>query len=798
MSPHRWRLKHLIFGMPYKGLLLLFTGSLIYLTGLAQPAAKFSISGSVKDTKTGEELIGASVYVKELSGAGAVTNAYGFYSLTLPTGNYTLVAHYLGYDDFTAKLDSAANQTLNIALAPSTVQLNQVEVTAAKEDGNVKRAQVSAVTLDVKEMNKVPVLFGERDILKTIQLLPGVMPASEGNSGFYVRGGSNDQNLLLLDEAPVYNASHMLGFFSTFNSDALKDATLYKGNMPAEYGGRISSVLDLKMKEGNDKNYVISGGIGLITSRLNIEGPIVKEKGSFFISGRTTYADLFLKMSKKQNLRESTLHFYDLNAKANYRFGKKDRVFISGYFGQDIFGLGSRFGIKYGNSTATLRWNHIFNDKLFLNTAFIFNNFNYSINIGSGFELKVKSVVQDYSLKQDLDYFLNTNNKLKFGWQSTFHSIVPGQVTSNDTSRLNSFSLTKNYSWENGLYAQHEVTLWKKVNINYGIRLSTFTITGPSNYFVFHPDERVDTFRLTTGQFGKTYFNAEPRFSMSYNFYKDMSLKIAYSRNAQNLHQLSNATTSNPTDRWIMSSNNVKPQICDQVGGGYFLNFYKNMFEFSVEGYFKWMQNQIDYKNGAVLRANETVESQLIYGTGRAYGLEVFLKKRTGKFTGWISYTLSRSERKFSAVNYNSWFPSKYDRTHDLSVVLMYDITPRINVSATFVYYTGNAVTYPSGKYTVNGNVYPYYGPRNQDRMPDYHRMDLGATFILKKRKNWEHDLNLSIYNLYARKNAYSIDFETRDLENNVTVATKTYLFRIVPSISYNFKFTAIKKQKTN
>jgi hypothetical protein len=760
------------------------------------PPNRTTISGTIRDGKTGEELIGATVFVKDTAGIGTVTNSYGFFSLTVPANRNTVTVRYVGFDDYNVLIDTLKGGTLNVSLLPASKVLKEVEVKATKSNENITTAQVSAVKLDVKQLEKIPVLFGEKDILKTIQLLPGVQPASEGNSGFYVRGSSNDQNLILLDEAPVYNASHLLGFFSVFNNDAIKDATLYKGNMPSEYGGRLASVLDIKMKEGNSKEYVIGGGIGLISSRLNIEGPIVKDKGSFIVTGRRTYGDLFLKLSKNEQLRKSQLYFYDINAKANYRIGQFDRLFISGYFGQDKFGFRDQFGIVYGNATATLRWNHIFSDKLFSNTSFIYNDFNYTIGINVA-NIDIKSLIRDFSLKEDLDYYLNSKNKLKFGFLTTFHTIVPGEVVSSDTARIGNISLTKNYGWENAVYAQHEVSLWNKVVINYGLRLSIFSQVGPSKYFKFPNEEQIDTFQLKLGQFNKTYVNPEPRVSISYNFIKDMSFKVAYSRNVQNLHQLSATTSSFPTDRWIMTSNNVKPQICDQVSAGYYVNFYKDMFEVSVEGYFKWMQNQIDYKNGATLRANETVENQLLFGVGRAYGAEFFFKKRTGKFTGWVSYTLSRSERKFPTVNRETWFASRYDRTHDLSIVLMYDITPRINVSASWVYYTGLATTYSVGKYFIGGGISPVYSDRNQDRFPAYHRLDIAATFVLKKRKTWEHDLNISIYNLYARKNAYTISFEV-DSDKGTTYYQKTFLFYIVPSITYNFKFSVAPIKKKN
>jgi hypothetical protein len=756
--------------------------------------SKFTISGSIRDAKNGEELIGATVSVKELPGTGAAANAYGFYSLTLPAGTYTLQGHYVGYNEYSQTITLDSSRVVNINLAPASVEMKQVEVSAQRADANVTQAQMSAVKLDIQEMAKIPVIFGEKDILKTIQLLPGVMGAGEGNSGFYVRGGNSDQNLILLDEALVYNASHLLGFFSTFNSDAIKDATLYKGNMPAEYGGRLSSVLDIKMKDGDDKSYSVGGGIGLIASRLYIEGPIVPDKGSFLITARRTYADLFLRASKDTNINKDQLYFYDINVKASYRITPKDRIFLSGYFGRDVLSFNNAFGINYGNATGTFRWNHIINDRLFSNLAVIYNNFSWKINIeANGLDLNINSIIQDYGLKEDLEYYLDVNNKIKFGGQSTFREAVPGQITTNTPGLITPFSITHDYGWENAIYAQHEVTLWNKVNINYGLRISSFSVAGPGKEFFFNPN-KTDTVNLQLGQFGKTYINPEPRFSASYNFAKDMSFKAAYSRNTQDIHLLSNTTTSYPTDRWIMSTNNIRPEIADQGSVGYFYNFLNNMFEMSIEGYYKWMQNQIDYVNGAQLVANETVENQLVYGNGRAYGGEFFFKKRVGKVTGWVSYTLSRTELKFDSINHNTWYPARYDRTHDFTIVLMWDITPRINVSATWVYYTGNAVTYAAGKYYEAGQWVPYYPNRNSDRFPPYHRLDIGATFILKKHRLWEHDLNISVYNVYARENAYTIQFITN--QNGEAVTQQTALFRLVPSITYDFKFTYMKKKK--
>lgn len=773
---------------------------LAVMLSLSVAGQKYAISGTISDGSSGEELLGASVAVKELPGVGALTNAYGFYSLTLPKGQYTLIARYVGFADSVLVIALDSNQQINFVMQSASKQLKDVEITANKNE-TITKAQMGAIKMDVREMEKIPVIFGEKDLLKTLQLLPGVKSAGEGNSGFYVRGGGTDQNLILLDEAPVYNASHLLGFFSTFNSDAIKDVTLYKGNSPAEYGGRLSSTVDIKMKEGNNKKYVIGGGVGLISSRLFIEGPIVKDKGSFLITGRRTYADLFIKLSKDPNARNSTLFFYDVNAKANYRIDERNRIFISGYFGRDKFGIKnevSEFGLTYGNITGTVRLNHIFSDKLFSNTSIIVNDFDYTIDINtSNFNFQVKSQLIDYNFKEDLQYYINSKHALKFGLISTMHTIRPGSVESKDTFDLDQYSLKRKYGWENGIYIQHEWKPIKQIEINYGIRLSTFSVTGPHDFYTFNNEgQPIDTGFIAVGKFGKTYINPEPRFTLSYNFIPDHSFKVAYARNTQSIHQLSNSSIGFPTDIWVLSSNNIKPQIADQVSLGYYTSFWKNHFELSIEGYYKHMYNQIDYRNGAELVANEQIEGGLLYGTGRAYGGEFYLKMNVWKMSGWISYTLSRSERQIPGVNDGSYYPAKQDRTHDISAVLIYQIIPRLSISATFVYATGNAVTFPSGKYLLNNTLVPLYSERNAYRMPAYHRLDFGLNYDLKTRKNFEHSLTFSVYNVYYRKNAYIISFGTSDNDPSKPAITKTYLFPVVPSLTYNFKFTVPEAKK--
>jgi hypothetical protein len=770
---------------------LLLIQSIVLIAQTTVDKTKYTISGYAKDAKTGEELIGATIVIKELVATGVSTNAYGFYSITIPEGNYTVSSQFLGYDTKAVSVVLTQNTKLDFILSEAQHNLDEVVVTEEKKNDNITKNQMGAEKLDIQQIKNIPVLFGEKDVLKTLQLLPGVKTAGEGNSGFYVRGGGADQNLILLDEAIVYNASHLLGFFSVFNSDAIKDVTLYKGTQPADFGGRLSSVLDIKMKDGNDKKIGVSGGIGLISSRLNIEGPIVKDKGSFIISARRTYADMFLKLSRDSATRQAKLFFYDVNAKANYRVNDKNRIFLSGYFGKDVLGFGNTFGINWGNATGTLRWNHLFSEKLFSNTSLIFTNYDYKISLNSGgTEIDIVSRVQDYGIKQDFQYFANTRNKLKFGFNSTYHKIIPGSITIKSDNPIGDLGLPNKYALENAVYGSHEIKVTEKFNFEYGVRLSSFSLIGPGSFNTYDINgEILSTTTYTSGQFVKTYINPQPRISSSFILNEKSSLKAAYDRNAQNLHLLSNSTSGNPTDLWIPSSNNVKPELCDQVSLGYFRNFKNNMFEFSSEVYYKNMQNQIDYKNFAQLNFNENVESQLLFGKGRAYGIEFFFKKKLGRFNGWIGYTLSRTEKKIEGINNGTWYAAKQDRTHDISIVGMYELTKKWTLSATWIYYTGNAVTFPTGKYEVGGQIQYYYTERNGYRMPTYHRLDIGATYQAKKTEKFESSWNFSVYNAYGRENAYTITFQEDPNDPTKTQAVQTTLFRFVPSITYNFKF---------
>jgi hypothetical protein len=766
---------------------------LFFLPALIHAQQKYTISGSVKDSANGESVIGATIYIPEAK-AGASTNSYGFFSITLPEGKYTLVVNYTGRQPKIIPVDLHKNFKLNVELSDRAVTLQGVEITTKKADAdkNVTSTEMSSNHLDMTEIKSIPVLFGEVDILKTIGLLPGVMSVGEGSTGFYVRGGGADQNLVLLDEAVVYNASHLLGFFSVFNSDAVKDMTLIKGGIPAEYGGRLASVLDVHMNDGNSKRFSVKGGIGLIASRLTIEGPIVKDRGSFLITGRRTYADLFLRaFGNTAQIRSSALYFYDLNFKGNYRFTDKDRVFLSGYFGRDVLNVGGRFGINWGNATGTLRWNHIFNDKLFLNTSAIITDYRYNIDVTSGSnDFGITSAVRDYGLKMGFEYYLNENNKIKFGLNSTYHVFTPGTVTTNGTSLLNDLNIEQKYALENAIYVSNEQTLTPKLTVNYGLRYAIFDQLGPGKIFKYDSTGAVlDTTTYSNRKIIQQYSGLEPRISARYQLNKVSSIKASYTRTSQYIQLLSNTTASTPTDLWVSSSNIIKPQIGDQYAAGYFRNFRDNMFEASVEVYYKNMWNQIDYKPGADIVLNPIVESQLYFGNGRSYGTEFFLKKNLGKFTGWVAYTLSRTERQFLYINSNEWYPAKQDRTNDISLVGTYEMNKKWTFGAVWVYATGNAVTFPVGKYIYEGQVVSYYTGRNGYRMPAYHRLDISATLHRPKKGNYEAEWNFSVYNVYDRHNAYSIEFQQDPNNPAYTQAVKTWLFGVIPSITYNFKF---------
>jgi hypothetical protein len=764
------------------GLLLMLVGSGACAQG------RFTVSGHVKDAGSGELLIGASVRLGE---AGAVSNEYGFFSVTAQAGNFLLVVSFAGYVSDTVRVSLDHNQSMVVRLAVDNNALQAVVVSSVRKNANVTQPLMGVQKLTTAEIANVPVLFGEKDVLKTLQLLPGVQSTGDGSSGFTVRGGTSAQNLILLDEAVVYNPDHLLGFFSTFNSDAIKDVTLYKGGQPAEYGGRLSSVVDIRMNDGNNQQFGISGGIGLIDSRLNLEGPIVKDEGSFTISARRTYADLFLKLSKDTNLNKSSLYFYDINAKANYKLGEKDHLYLSGYTGDDNLGFSNIFGVQYGNSTGTIRWNHIFNNRLFSNTSFVFSKYNYLINDNqNNNNINISSYIQDVSFKEDLQFYINSANELDFGAGTTHHALAPGILNAGESSSYNSLYLPKKYSLESDAYLSHKWSPVDNLHIIYGVRVTAFTVLGPGTFYSYDSSgNTIDSAVYGSGAVVKNYINPEPRFSASWVLNEASSIKWSYARNIQNLHLLTNSTSSNPTDLWVPSSNNIKPEIADQESVGYFRNFSDNNYEFSAEVYYKTMQNQIDYKNGAQLIANENIESQLLYGKGRAYGLELYLKKKAGLLTGWVSYTLSKTQLQIDGINNNQWYNASQDMPQNLSVVGMYKASPKWTLSADFVYHSGQAVTYPSGKYEVNNEVFFYYTERNASRLPDYNRLDLAATVVTKKTAHSENSWTFSVYNAYDRANAYAIIFQQNPNNPEQTQAVKYTLYKLVPSITWNFKY---------
>lgn len=751
---------------------------------------KYTISGIISDAETGETMIGATIYVNELT-TGTITNAYGYYSLTLPKGEYTVVFSYIGYKSIENTIILNEDKRLDYKLSPDSETLEAVVVTTKKKNENITSEEIGIENLKPQEIKKIPVLFGEQDVIKALTLTPGVKTSSEGSGGMFVRGGNNSQNLVLLDEATVYNSNHLMGFFSTFNSDAIKDLTLYKGTAPSQYGGRISSVMDVKMNEGNNQKYHFGGSIGLISAKANIEGPIVKDKGSFLITGRRTYADMFLKLSSDESLNNNQLYFYDFNAKANYKINQNNRLFISGYLGRDFVEMQDMFGLDWGNITGTLRWNHIWNSKLFSNTSLIYSDYDYKVSIMNegDDDFSLTSVIGNINLKHDFQYFISDKSSLAFGLYGSYNTITPGQVEFSEESDFNPVELQEKYTFETGAYFGHDWKPSDKWNISYGVRLNAFYLLGPGDFYNYTDGIVSDTSTFKSGEIVQSYYNIEPRLNMAYVLNQANSLKFSYTRNTQNLHLLQNSNSSTPTDIWISSSNNVKPEIGDQISLGYFRNFSDNKYQLSSEVYYKWIQNQIDLKNGAELQANEFLEGELLFGDGRAYGLELMLRKKTGRLSGWLSYTLSRTEKNIDGINENNWYPAKQDATHDISVVGIYDLSDKWTLSATWVYNTGNAVTFPSGKYEIDGKVQFYYTERNGYRMSAYHRLDLGATWNIKKTDKFESSLNFSIYNAYGRKNAYSIDFEEDKNDPTRTVAVKTYLFTYIPSITYNFKF---------
>ncbi len=775
--------------------LLLFS---VMMSGQAQQ--KYTLSGSITDAKTGESLMGVNVYLKSNTQKGVVSNYYGYYALRLPAGTYTIIYNFLGYQNTEVTISLDKNIKQDIKLTPTSETLNEVVVSGRTKIRNIRSTVLGTHALNIKAIENLPVLLGEKDILKIIQLLPGVKPAGEGQSGFYVRGGNIDENLILLDEAPVYNASHLLGFFSVFNSDAIRDAKLYKGHIPARYGSRLSSVLEMRMKEGNNQELHGQGGIGLISSRFTLEAPIVKDKASFLISARRTYVDLLVKaITNDSDVDNTALYFYDLNLKTNWRIDQNNRLFLSGYFGRDVFGYNEsddKFGFSWGNATTTLRFNHIFNSRLFSNTSLIFSDYNYRIKLEekayTDFFFKLGAGIQDMSFKNDFNYYLNDRHKINFGIDMTHHTLKPSTFESSEyEEELAELNLTNRYSLENALYLSDKYGITDQLKLYLGLRYTNFIHFGGGDFTKYDAqgDEEF-TKHYDRWQAIKTFHGLAPRISMSYAFNDKHSIKAAFAKTYQFLHLMSNSSSSNPTDVWMPSGLNIPAQTSYQTSLGYFRNLQDGKLEFSTEVYFKTMQNVVDYKTGTQVTLNPEVEKDLLYGQGKAYGLELLLRKKQGKLNGWISYTLSRSLKQFDGINGGKWFSARQDRIHDVSIVMNYKLTPRTDLGAVWVYYTGNAVTFPAGFYQVDGREYPYFTERNGGRMPDYHRLDVSFTLHNKPGKKFRSSWNFSVYNAYGHLNPYLIYFR-EDWENNSQSlkAKQITLFKWVPSITYNFKF---------
>jgi hypothetical protein len=758
---------------------------------------KGQVTGVVKDAETNETLIGVSIYEERLQ-LGTTTDEKGHYTLDLPLGDHTLRVSYVGYTTINKKVNVTTKpQTLNMKLHPESERLSEVEITSERKDRNVTAMAMSVQTLDMITIKKIPALMGEVDVIKSITLLPGVVSASEGSSGFSVRGGSTDNNLILLDGAPIYNASHFLGFFSVFNNDVVKDATLYKGDIPANFGGRLSSVLDVTVKDEMPKRFGIQGGIGLVTSHLMLETPLFDHKTSVLLAGRRTYAGLVLPFLG-EDLNKSKINFYDVNAKITQSLGKNDRLFLSFYNGHDQFSMQQMIGMGYGNTSATLRWSHIFSDRLTSNLSLIGSRYRYDIDVNySPYDFSIKAGTDALSLNYDFFMHWNERHVSKFGLTTGIQSYLQGEVEDRGGALSQYLQIDQSKSvarkgLEHGLYFTHDYTPTPRLTFRAGMRLSCFQNIGAEEFYAIDPIlyNVSDTLHYGKGEVFNTEINPEPRVAAMYQVDEHSSVKASYSRTVQYAQVASSATGGLPFDVWFPVSPNVKPQKCDQFALGYFRNFLNDAIETSVEVYYKNMKNVIDFKDNAITYANLSLDAELRTGKGRSFGVELLVRKSVGKFTGWISYTYSRSFRTINEISHNKEYRSPYDRPHNFVIVANYDISPRISVAANWIYNTGQPVTFPSGQYTINGLTYAVYnGYRNQSRYPDYHRLDLSFTCKLGKLDNrrWQHEINVSVYNAYARHNTWAITF---DQDKNGAMVTKNmYLFSAVPSISYNFKY---------
>lgn len=779
--------------------ILFFTSVLIY------SQEKFTLSGTISEKETGETLMGVNVFVPELQ-TGTVTNQYGFYSITLPQAEYEIIFSTLGFITERINIDLSNNIKRDFEMVTDSQSLDEVVIETNVEKLNIRSSQMSANTLSSSTIKKIPVVLGEVDVIKALTLLPGVTSAGEGASGFNVRGGAADQNLILLDEATLYNSSHLFGFFSVFNPDAIKDLTLYKGGIPAQYGGRISSVLDIYQKDGNKRNYQATGGIGLVASRLLLEGPIKKDVASFLVGGRSSYAHLFLPLFDNDNIA----YFYDLNTKVSYNVNENNRLFLSGYFGRDVFKISESFGNTFGNTTLNLRWNHLYSDRLFSNLSMIYSDYYFGLEL-KFVEFKFDSGIRNFNFKYDFTHYLSDNIDLRYGLNSIYYKFNPGDVTPTTvTSGVNEFKLTDKYAWENAVYGAAEIKVSDNISVNAGLRVSTFNRLGQAELFLYENDNPLfyndalgiyqkakpnDTISFGRSETIKSFANLEPRLAVSYILNDDSSIKASYNRMTQYIHLISNTTSPTPFDIYAPSGKYIDPQLADQVAMGYFRNF--NNYSLEVETFYKKVQNRLDYISGADLIANNAIEQILLNGEARAYGLEMLFRKNTGRFQGWLAYTLSKSEQRTpgrtaaeSGINNGDWYNASWDKTHDISITGSYELSQKWTFGANLLFQTGRPTTYPEGQYEYNGMVVPVYEARNSSRITPFHRLDLSATLTprQKREKRWKGEWVFSIYNVYNQKNAASISFgENTDINQNEAV--RLSIFGIIPSVTFNFKF---------
>lgn len=770
---------------------------------------KVTLSGIVKDQKSNETLIGVTIsFQNSTTTRTSLTNEYGFYSISLPKGEYKIEINSLSFNGFSEVITLESNTKKDLFLNEKSNEIEQVVVAGNSKKLQIDKPEMSVNKLTIAQIKSMPAILGEVDVIKSILTLPGVTNAGEGQSGFNVRGGAADQNLILLDEATIYNSSHLFGFFSVFNADAIKDLKLYKGGIPARFGGRVASVLDIYQKEGNSKKFGMNGGIGLISSRILAEGPIVKDKGSFLIAGRSSYAHLFLKLADNNN----SAYFYDLNTKINYKLNENNNLFLSGYFGRDVFSLNNQFINTYGNSVLNVRWNHLFNDKLFSNASFIYSDYYYGLTLDFiGFNWE--SGIKNYNFKYDFKHYVSDSYKLFYGANTIYYDFNPGRIEPIDAnSSINEKQLAKKHAFEPAFYIDAEQKLTDQLSVNYGLRYSMFYRLGEQTMNVYANNQPV-TYDADLGIYEKAtpvdkkyygknetianFGNLEPRIALAYTINDNQSVKASYNRMSQYLHLISNTQSPTPLDIWTPSDNFLKPQILDQFAVGYFKNLKNGDYTLEVESFYKMVKNRLDYIDGADLIANEAIEQVVLAGKTRAYGLEIMAKKNVGKLSGWISYTLSRSEQQTagrtpieSGINNGNWYKTGWDKMHNIYVTGSYKLNQKWSFGSIFTYQTGQPVTFPTAQYQYQGINVPVYSDRNQDNLPAYHRIDVSATLNPTKNKGrkWQGEWVFSVYNLYGRKNAASINFR-QNQDSGLNEAVRLSIFGIVPSVTYNFKF---------